>query len=83
ASQGQKRSLAICVRLAQARLISKSANEFPIIMFDDVLAELDKIRAGLIVKLLHERHQIFIATPNAKIYENFHLPLLNLEKVIG
>ena len=80
ASQGQKRSLAIAVRLAQAKLISQTNAEFPIIIFDDVLAELDKNRTEKIIELLKGKHQIFIATPNAKSYESFHLPLIELTK---
>jgi len=83
ASQGQKRSLAIAVRLAQAKLISQTNAEFPIIIFDDVLAELDKNRTAKIIELLKGKHQIFIATPNAKSYESFHLPLLELKKELG
>lgn len=80
-SQGQKRSLAISARLAQAKLISQSDGEFPILMFDDVLADLDKVRTSNILKLIKIKHQIFIATPNKNHYEISHFPEIDLEDI--
>jgi len=82
ASQGQKKSLAITSRLVQANLITEKPSEFPILIFDDVFAELDKKRIKNIMKVLEDKHQIFIATPNKEIYKGIKLPLIDLEKVI-
>lgn len=81
-SQGQKRSLSIAARLVQANLISKSTQEFPVLMFDDVLADLDKFRSKEIMTLLGDRHQIFIASPNASLYRDFNLPAIDLENIL-
>jgi len=80
-SQGQKKSLAITSRLVQANLILKKTTEFPILIFDDVFAELDKKRIKNIMKILENKHQIFIATPNREIYKSLELPLIDLEKI--
>jgi len=80
-SQGQKRSLAISARLVQAKLISDADNEFPILMFDDVLADLDKNRTSRILELLQADHQIFIATPNRNHYQIDQFPEIDLEKL--
>ncbi len=80
-SQGQKRSLAIAVRLTQAQLISEEGSETPILMFDDVLADLDKKRAKKIMGMLKNTHQVFIATPNIEIYKPFQLPEIEMEKI--
>ena len=80
-SQGQQRSLVIAARFVQANLISKKTKDTPILMFDDVLADLDKERALNIIHLLKKKHQIFIATPNVKNYESFHLQNIDLEKL--
>lgn len=79
ASQGQKRSLSIAARLVQAHLITSPANEPPILMFDDVLSDLDKERSKEIINLLQGTHQIFIATPNPEIYKDFNLKKIDLE----
>ncbi len=79
-SQGQKRSLSIAIRLVQAKLISQLSNDAPVLMFDDVLSDLDSLRAAQIIDLLHDDHQIFIATPNKKMYRDFQLPKITLEQ---
>ncbi len=43
-SQGQQRSCALTLKLAECRVIREVAGEQPIILLDDVLSELDKTR---------------------------------------
>ncbi|HOQ79676.1 MAG TPA: DNA replication/repair protein RecF [Candidatus Cloacimonadota bacterium] len=82
ASQGQKRSIVIALKIALAEMIYKSTSSFPILLFDDTLAELDKDRSRNLIELLAKNHQIFIATPNKEHYTHFNLPILNLEELI-
>jgi len=79
-SQGQKRSLAITSRLVQADIIRSIDAEAPILIFDDVLADLDRNRAKRIMEILERDHQIFIATPNLELYKNFGLKAIDLEQ---
>ncbi len=81
-SQGEKRSLAITARLVQANLIAQVGDDTPILIFDDVLSDLDKKRAKKIISLLENKHQVFIATPNVTIYKDFKLEKINMEKII-
>jgi len=81
-SQGQKRSIAIAMRLAQTELIKEKDDDTPILMFDDVLADLDKMRTQRIIEMLKGKHQIFIATPNITNYRSFGLPEIDLNDVI-
>lgn len=80
ASQGQKRSLSIAARLVQAHLITSQTQENPILMFDDVLSDLDNERSKEIIGLLKGTHQIFIATPNQEIYKDFNLKIIELQR---
>ena len=82
-SQGQKRSIAIAMRLVQTELIKEKDDDTPILMFDDVLADLDKMRAERIIGMLKGKHQIFIATPNITNYRSFGLPELDLKHELG
>ncbi len=81
ASQGQKRSLVIALKIALAQMIQKMTGTFPILIFDDTLAELDEGRSNNLISLLSKNHQIFIATPNVEHYKHFDLPVLNLEEI--
>lgn len=67
-SQGQNRSCALCLKLAEAELIKKEKKEFPVILLDDVMSELDSDRR-FFVKRAIEGAQIFITCcdePKAK-----------------
>ena len=48
-SQGQKRSVALAVKLAEAEVIRKKTGECPVILLDDVMSELDKTRQNFIL----------------------------------
>jgi DNA replication and repair protein RecF len=63
ASQGQKRSVALALKLAAARLLEESAGLPPILILDDVFAELDPGRRERFGALIAGRGQAFIATP--------------------
>lgn len=82
ASQGQMRSLAIALRLVQSQMIFLQEQDQPILMFDDVLADLDQKRAERILKLLFSDHQIFIASPNKKLYEDYNLREIDVASLI-
>jgi DNA replication and repair protein RecF len=79
-SQGQKRSLAIAARLTQARLILQKNQDPPILMFDDVLADLDDTRSRNIIRMLAPDHQIFIASPHETVYQGYSLPRILLKE---
>lgn len=63
ASQGQIRSIALALRLAEAEMLSKKWLERPLIILDDVLSELDAFRRSYV---LHQivNYQIFITGCN-------------------
>lgn len=48
-SQGQKRSTALAVKLAQAEVINSISGEYPVCLLDDVMSELDPIRQEYIL----------------------------------
>ena len=83
ASQGQKRSIAIAAKFIQAKLISQTIHDKPIMVFDDVLVDLDKKRNNQIIDMLNKDHQVFIATPNKDMYNYINLPEINLEEILN
>ncbi len=58
-SQGQNRSAALCMKLAQARALLAETGEMPVILLDDVLSELDRHRREFVVRQIGDA-QIFI-----------------------
>lgn len=58
-SQGQQRSCALAMKLAEASIIEKITDECPIVLLDDVMSELDEKRQTFILNYLDGR-QVFI-----------------------
>ncbi len=58
-SQGQKRSCALALKLAEAAILKNITKETPIILLDDVMSELDTHRQDYILNHV-KHHQVFI-----------------------
>lgn len=58
-SQGQQRSCALAIKLAEASIIEKITGECPIVLLDDVMSELDEGRQTFILNYL-DNWQVFI-----------------------
>jgi DNA replication and repair protein RecF len=86
ASQGQKRIAVIILKLIQARLIESVTGIKPILLFDDIFAELDSFHALSIRDCIDSRYQVFIASPKEDIrniwqgYEVLQLSEAEVEK---
>lgn len=51
ASQGQQRTVALVIKLALMEVIKKEISEYPVLLLDDVLSELDGARQNRLLKL--------------------------------
>ncbi len=63
ASQGQARSLSIALRLAGAELLAAIEGREPVLLLDDVFAELDGPRRERLAALLPRGRQSFLCSP--------------------
>ncbi len=62
ASQGQQRSLALCMKLAEGQVSAmESGGDMPVFLFDDVLSELDAHRRDYLVREMQGRQVIMTA----------------------
>ncbi|BBN97299.1 DNA replication/repair protein RecF [Sporolactobacillus terrae] len=61
-SQGQQRTTALSVKLAEIELINHEVGEYPILLLDDVLSELDDIRKTHLLGVFQEKVQTFVTT---------------------
>ena len=62
ASQGQKRSLVLSMKLALCQIIYEKQKEYPILLLDDVFSELDDARSRQLISILPESMQVFISS---------------------
>ena len=61
-SQGQQRTSALSLKLAEIQLVKDVINDTPILLLDDVLSELDDQRKTKLLDILNNRIQTFITT---------------------
>ena len=61
-SQGQQRSLILSLKMAEIALIKKVTGEFPILLLDDVMSELDNHRQLKLLESIGEEVQTFMTT---------------------
>ena len=61
-SQGQQRSLILSLKMAEIALIKKVTGEFPILLLDDVMSELDNHRQLKLLESIDEEVQTFMTT---------------------
>ena len=60
-SQGQQKSTALVLKLAQASVFYETKEETPVILLDDVMGELDAKRQRLVYEII-QNMQIFLTT---------------------
>jgi DNA replication and repair protein RecF len=61
-SQGQQRTLVLALKLAELKLIEEVIGEPPLLLLDDVLAELDLHRQNQLLETIQDRFQTLITT---------------------
>lgn len=61
-SQGQHRSLILSLKLAEIELIKSVTGDYPILLLDDVMSELDNYRQTKLLEGIKEHVQTFITT---------------------
>ncbi len=49
ASQGQQRSVVLSLKIAELNIIKEDINEYPVLLLDDVMSELDEKRRGCLL----------------------------------
>jgi len=62
-SQGQVKSAALVMKLAQAEIFTKRSKDPPVVFLDDVMGELDEKRQKFVFDMIKSM-QVFLTTPN-------------------
>ena len=61
-SQGQQRTTALSVKLAEIDLMQDQTGEYPVLLLDDVLSELDDMRQTHLLTAIQDKVQTFLTT---------------------
>lgn len=69
-SQGQQRTLVLALKLAELHLIESVIGEPPLLLLDDVLAELDLHRQNQLLEAIQDRFQTIITTTHLGVFDS-------------
>ena len=76
-SQGQQRTAALSLKLAEIELVKKIINDSPILLLDDVMSELDSKRRDCLLKSLEGIQTIITCTG----YDDFIKERISIDKI--
>jgi len=83
ASQGQQRTLVLALKLAELQLIEEVVGEAPLLLLDDVLAELDLSRQNQLLETIQERFQTLITTTHLGAFDSQWLRQTQILSVVA
>ena len=81
ASQGQQRTIVLALKLSELDIITDKTGDEPILLLDDVLAELDDLRQNYLLKSINENTQTIITSVDTILFEDEFLKDVSLFKI--
>lgn len=69
ASQGQQRTIVLSLKLSELDMITAKTGDEPILLLDDVLAELDDLRQNYLLKSINSDTQTIITSVDTILFE--------------
>lgn len=70
ASQGQQRTVVLALKLSELDIITEKTGDEPVLLLDDVLAELDDIRQNYLLKSITCATQVVITSVDTILFED-------------
>ncbi len=70
ASQGQQRTVVLALKLSELDIITEKTGDEPVLLLDDVLAELDDIRQNYLLKSINKNTQTIITSVDTVLFED-------------
>ena len=81
ASQGQQRSIALAIKMAEVELIKDDTGETPVLLLDDVLSELDESRRSYVLNNIKDMQVIITCTDRDLFGKIPNVNLIDVESV--
>ncbi len=83
ASQGQQRTIVLALKLSELDIIQEKINEMPVLLLDDVLAELDNIRQNYLLDTIKDGVQTIITSVDTLAFDDDFLADVEIVQVEG
>ena len=81
ASQGQQRTIVLSLKLSELEIIKQKTGYSPILLLDDVLAELDEVRQNYLLKSINNDTQTIITSVDTLLFEDEFLKDVEIYKI--
>ena len=81
ASQGQQRTIVLALKLAELDIIKDKTGETPLLLLDDVLAELDSLRQNFLLNVIENDVQMIITSVDTLAFEDEFLKNVDIIKI--
>ena len=81
ASQGQQRTIVLSLKLAELELIKEKIDDIPVLLLDDVLAELDNIRQNYLLNAIGSETQTIITSVDTLQFDKEYLKDVEIFKI--
>ena len=83
ASQGQQRTVVLALKLSELDIITNKTGDEPILLLDDVLAELDDLRQNYLLKSINDRTQTIITSVDTVLFDKEFLDGVKIYNIEG
>lgn len=80
-SQGQQRTVVLSLKLAELELIKEKIDDTPVLLLDDVLAELDNIRQNYLLNAIGTNTQTIITSVDTLHFDEEYLKDVEIFKI--
>lgn len=70
ASQGQQRSCVLAQKIAEILVVKDITGQYPLLLLDDVMSELDETRREMTLRFIEERAQTILTTTNLSYFSS-------------
>lgn len=81
ASQGQQRTIVLSLKLAELEIITTKFGEAPILLLDDVLAELDDVRQNYLLHTIDKNTQTIITSVDTLLFDEKFLEGVKIYRI--
>jgi len=79
ASQGQIRTAVLCLKSAQMEIIKEETGNYPVMLLDDILSELDKKRRDFLVSQIKGKQIIITCTDIEKSFISENTSIIKIK----
>ncbi len=80
-SQGEQRSAALALKMAELSIITELTKDQPVLLLDDVMSELDRARREALLKHIEDGVQVIVTSTNVEYLKEMDIDTSNIIKI--